>query len=100
MLKKFGMALGPKRIKKTVRYDVAIAQIENLPANITSCRVVWLKDSKIQMTKTSVVKDGALRSGRWQSVGLHFLKVVPVPGMPCEVSHPLTRLRCRESVLV
>jgi hypothetical protein len=49
MFKRLGRAFNKNKIK--LRIDIQFSKLEGLPDNVTSCRVIWARDSKIQMTK-------------------------------------------------
>ena len=51
MFRKFSRALGSSKNRTTVRLDVNVVQVTGLPSDAGSCRVVWVRDSKVQMTK-------------------------------------------------
>ena len=57
MFKKLGRALSSKNRTK-VRLDVGIKSIAGLPSSAGAARVVWARDSKVQMTKLASVSDG------------------------------------------
>lgn len=53
MLRRFSNALS--RNRTTVRMDVNVSRVTNVPLDAGSCRIVWARDSKIQMTKLAKV---------------------------------------------
>ena len=57
MFKKLGRALGSKNRTK-IRLDVRILSFQGLPPNVAAARVVWARDSKVQMTKLASVNGG------------------------------------------
>lgn len=57
MFKKLGRALSSKNRTK-VRLDVGIKSVAGLPSSVGAARVVWARDSKVQMTKLAPVSDG------------------------------------------
>ncbi len=61
MFRKFSRALGSNKDRTTVRFDVKITRLSDLPATSGSCRVVWARDSKVQMTKVAKISgDGGV----------------------------------------
>lgn len=61
MFRKFSRALGSSKDRTTVRFDVKIARLSDLPATTGSCRVIWARDSKVQMTKVAKISgDGGV----------------------------------------
>lgn len=53
MFRRFSNALS--RNRTTVRIDVNISRVTNVPLDAGLCRIVWARDSKIQMTKLTKV---------------------------------------------
>lgn len=60
MLRKVSRALGGKKESVRVRIDVMITELSNLPAQAKSCRIVWARDAKVQMTKLCNVHEGMI----------------------------------------
>eukprot|EP00890_Picochlorum_soloecismus_P000942 jgi/Picsp_1/1849/NSC_05316-R1_hypothetical protein CHLNCDRAFT_132885 [Chlorella variabilis] len=58
MLRKVSRALGGKKESVRVRIDVTITELANLPAQAKSCRIVWARDAKLQITRLSTVQEG------------------------------------------
>jgi hypothetical protein len=44
------------------RFDVQVDKLENLPAAVKKCRVVWSRGSKLQMTELRDVRGGERRA--------------------------------------
>lgn len=57
MFKKLGRALTNKGRFK-VRVDVSILDVSGLPEGVTNCRLLWQRESKLQMTKTVLTEGG------------------------------------------
>ena len=60
MLRKVSRALGGKKESVRVRIDVTITELANLPAQAKSCRIVWARDAKLQITRLSTVQEGTM----------------------------------------
>jgi hypothetical protein len=45
--------------KLKFRFDVHVEKLDNLPAPVKKCRVVWSRGPKLQMTDIKDVKNGA-----------------------------------------
>lgn len=53
MLRRFSNALS--RNRTTVQIDIKVSRVSNVPLDAGACRLVWARDSKVQMTKLSKV---------------------------------------------
>lgn len=53
MLRRFSNALS--RNRTTVQIDIRVSRVSNVPLDAGACRLVWARDSKVQMTKLSKV---------------------------------------------
>jgi len=86
MLRKVSRALGGKKESVRVRIDVTITELANLPAQAKSCRIVWARDAKVQMTRLCTVQEGMMRPNLdlmyfALQTGCKFLKIlIPLQG--------------------
>ena len=57
MFKRLGRALSAKSRSK-VRLDVQIVSLQGVAPSVASCRVIWARDAKVQMTSLKIVENG------------------------------------------
>jgi hypothetical protein len=62
MFARLGKLGKPGRAGLKFRFSVHVDKLENLPAAVKKCRVVWSRGSKLQMTELRDVRGGARRA--------------------------------------
>jgi len=90
MFKKLGRALTSKSRTK-VRLDVGIKSIAGLPSSAGAARVVWARDSKVQMTKLAPVSDGKFDINHPRN---HFSAFLILPEERRQTQHQLLNPVC------
>lgn len=68
MFKKLKSLGSGKSSKQKYRIDVAIKSLDGLPEGVTSCRVVWARQAKVQVTKVAAVTNGKEKNGQNDSL--------------------------------